>query len=276
MEFSFTAFGAADVLFWRFSGDAEIRISTERHLLGMALQGMFSFEEGGKQIVLAGNAGAIIPPTPQRRLCWIGSTIFAAVSIREQEFAQCVLQMLSITPAAGLGGFQKFDFNAQPGIDFSELAEVFLLGSDDVAPIRLLFAKLILHSLLQKLDGPGAQKNIDHTQSAAPRHVRQAEDYIKSHLSERLGGIMLAGIVKVSPRSLHRGFVNFRGITPARYIQDVRLEAARGLLTNVEGPFDIREIALRAGFKSYPAFWRSFVKKFGVAPSRLRSPRKGT
>jgi transcriptional regulator GlxA family with amidase domain len=184
--------------------------------------------------------------------------------------------MLSITPAIRLGGFRQFNLNAQPGIEFGELAEVLLLGRDDVAPVRLLFAKLVLHSLLQHLDDPGALKGIDHAQSPAPKHVRQAEDYIKGHLSERLGSIMLAGIVKVSPRSLHRGFVNFRGVTPARYIQDVRLAVAHGLLMNVEGPFDIREIALRTGFKSYPAFWRSFVKKFGVAPSRLRSPRRDT
>jgi len=103
-----------------------------------------------------------------------------------------------------------------------------------------------------------------------PRHIKRAEDYIRENLAEPLDNETLARIADVSPRSLYRGFVDFRGISPARYIQDMRLEVVHRLITAADGVRDIKSIAFGVGFRSYASFWRSFVRKFGVSPSQAK------
>ncbi len=56
------------------------------------------------------------------------------------------------------------------------------------------------------------------------------------------------------------------------YINDFRLEEAKRLLDNGYGDHyrSIDEIATLSGFNSYSTFLRSFVKKYGESPSKLR------
>lgn len=103
-----------------------------------------------------------------------------------------------------------------------------------------------------------------------PRHVKRAEEYIAAHLAEDLDNLLLARIAEVSPRSLYRGFVLFRGMSPARYIQDMRLEVAHREVIASGSALDMKAIAASNGFRSYASFWRSYVRKFGAPPSHIR------
>lgn len=54
------------------------------------------------------------------------------------------------------------------------------------------------------------------------------------------------------------------------YINEFRLEEAKSLLDgyDVKHPYSMEEISSLAGFKSYSTFLRSFVKKYGISPSK--------
>lgn len=111
--------------------------------------------------------------------------------------------------------------------------------------------------------------------AAVPRHVKRAEDYLARHLAEPLTMAELASRVGVSVRSLHRGFLDFRGVTPARYVQNLRIEAAHRLMISGSCFMDLRQVAAEVGFGSYAPFWRAYVRRYGRPPSTTRRTNGG-
>jgi transcriptional regulator GlxA family with amidase domain len=57
-------------------------------------------------------------------------------------------------------------------------------------------------------------------------------------------------------------------MTPARYIENVRSEAARDLLETGDEPLMV--VARRAGFGSPESLRRTFARRYGVTPSAYR------
>jgi AraC-like DNA-binding protein len=79
----------------------------------------------------------------------------------------------------------------------------------------------------------------------------------------------LARKFNVSYRSFRRGFARHTGLSPHRYLQEIRLARARTLLS--QSALSIKEIALRAGFEDTQYFCRFFHKKVGMAPTAFRN-----
>ncbi|PWR24634.1 helix-turn-helix domain-containing protein [Zavarzinia aquatilis] len=100
-----------------------------------------------------------------------------------------------------------------------------------------------------------------------PRHVKRAEDYLARHMAQPVTVAELAARVGASPRSLNRAFLRFRGVTPSRYLQNLRIEAAHRLLSSEECLLDLRQVAAEVGFGSYAPFWRAYVRRYGKPPS---------
>ncbi|MEM8651876.1 MAG: helix-turn-helix domain-containing protein, partial [Pseudomonadota bacterium] len=69
-------------------------------------------------------------------------------------------------------------------------------------------------------------------------------------------------------RSNCRLFKKHTGVSPVRYYLDVRLDRARGLITQTELP--ILNVAVACGFSTNAQFSRTYKKRFGIAPSRDR------
>ena len=78
----------------------------------------------------------------------------------------------------------------------------------------------------------------------------------------------LATRVALSPRRLEMLFRQNLGLTPAAYALDLRLAAARRMITDTRHP--LADIALRTGFSSPSTLSRAFRGRFGHAPSSLR------
>ena len=79
----------------------------------------------------------------------------------------------------------------------------------------------------------------------------------------------LAREFNVSYRSFRRAFARHTGLSPHRYLQEIRLARARTLLS--QSSLSIKEIALRAGFEDTQYFFRFFHKKVGVTPTAFRN-----
>lgn len=79
----------------------------------------------------------------------------------------------------------------------------------------------------------------------------------------------LARGFNVSYRSFRRAFARHTGLSPHRYLQEIRLARARTLLS--QSSLSIKEIALRAGFEDTQYFCRFFHKKAGMAPTAFRA-----
>jgi transcriptional regulator GlxA family with amidase domain len=59
------------------------------------------------------------------------------------------------------------------------------------------------------------------------------------------------------------------GITPARYIEDLRLEAARRQIESAAMSFE--EVAVSCGFSSAEVLRRAFERRLGVTPRQYRA-----
>ncbi|MCF7551256.1 GlxA family transcriptional regulator [Pseudonocardia sp. WMMC193] len=71
-----------------------------------------------------------------------------------------------------------------------------------------------------------------------------------------------------SERHLVRVFARETGTTPARYVEQVRVEAARQLLESTELP--LAAIARRSGLGSPDALRRAFLRELGIGPHDYR------
>lgn len=79
-----------------------------------------------------------------------------------------------------------------------------------------------------------------------------------------------ARAVGLTARRLETLFRAELGMGPGAYGRDLRLQAARRMVTDTRHP--LNDIALRAGFSSQGAFARAFRARFGVTASSLRAP----
>jgi AraC family transcriptional regulator len=80
----------------------------------------------------------------------------------------------------------------------------------------------------------------------------------------------VAAAVHLSPFHLARQFKQFTGATPHRYLVQVRVNAARSLLSAGSGQRSLAEVASAVGFADQSHLTRQFKRHFGVTPSRLR------
>ena len=77
-----------------------------------------------------------------------------------------------------------------------------------------------------------------------------------------------ARAVGLSPRRLETLFRQALGTTPAAHALDLRLQAARRMLTDTRHP--LADVALRTGFSSPSTLSRAFRARFGQPPGSLR------
>ena len=79
----------------------------------------------------------------------------------------------------------------------------------------------------------------------------------------------LADRSAMSPRNFARRFREAMGLTPAQYVQRLRIDAARRLLT--EGDLQTGEIAVRCGFGTTETMRLAFRRHLRVAPQQFRA-----
>lgn len=98
--------------------------------------------------------------------------------------------------------------------------------------------------------------------------VRRAIAVMEKHTDVALTIPEICKRLNVSHRHLDRLFKQFIGRTPALHYRDIRLDRARGLVTQTDLP--LSEIAVASGFSSQVHFSTSYRKRFGLPPSADR------
>lgn len=93
-------------------------------------------------------------------------------------------------------------------------------------------------------------------------------DWIRKHLSQPLTVEQLAETACMSPRNFTRTFTAETGVSPARAVERLRLEAARGQVEQTHRTIDA--IAAETGFGDPERMRRAFVRAFGQPPQALR------
>lgn len=93
-------------------------------------------------------------------------------------------------------------------------------------------------------------------------------DHIRSNLQARLDVDALARLACMSPRNFSRCFAAETGVTPARAVERLRVEAAAAALESGNRP--VQQVARDCGFGDPERMRRAFLRTLGMPPSARR------
>ena len=100
------------------------------------------------------------------------------------------------------------------------------------------------------------------------RDIEDVCAYLESHYAERITLEQLAAVAKLNKYTLIRAFTRFKGITPYRYLETIRINRAKTLL---EQGIEPAEAAQRTGFSDQSHFTSYFGRFIGLTPGQYRS-----
>ncbi|EEE01156.1 GlxA family transcriptional regulator [Burkholderia multivorans] len=128
----------------------------------------------------------------------------------------------------------------------------------------------VARELVVFLKRPGGQAQFSAMLSMQRTDDRFGElhAWIAEHLGADLSVPALAERARMSERSFVRHYRASTGRTPARAVEQIRVEAAQRLLGETGWP--VKRIAARCGFGSEETLRRSFVRVLGVSPQEYR------
>jgi transcriptional regulator GlxA family with amidase domain len=132
-------------------------------------------------------------------------------------------------------------------------------------------ALAVARELVVHLKRAGGQRQ--YTERLASRGTEDARiaalsAWMLDHLDADLGVAQLAARCHCSERQLGRRFLGAFGLTPAAYVERLRVEEAGQHL--VAGESHIDRIARSVGFRSTDVFRRAFERHYGIAPREYR------
>ena len=132
-------------------------------------------------------------------------------------------------------------------------------------------ARAVARQLVTYVQRPGGQAQFSaqlQAQRAARDPLRELQGWIGEHPAEDHSVERLAARVAMSPRHFARVFRADVGCTPAAYVEQVRVEAARRLLETTALPVD--DVAASAGFGTPETLRRAFARRVGASPTDYR------
>ena len=132
-------------------------------------------------------------------------------------------------------------------------------------------AKRVASQLVMFFKRPGGQLQFSRKGEAAPSGrsaLQQVQRFIAAHPADDHSVETLAARAGLSPRHFARLFRNEVGMTPAAWVENARVSAARRLLeTGRNAP---KQVAVQCGFANADTLRRSFAKHVGVTPAEYR------
>jgi transcriptional regulator GlxA family with amidase domain len=118
---------------------------------------------------------------------------------------------------------------------------------------------------------PGGQSQFSAQLRAGPATTPSIADlqrWLPDHLDDDLAVDALAARVAMSARNFARVFRRETGVTPATYVEDLRVEAARRLLESTSDT--VATVAARVGFRHAETLHRAFRRRVGTTPDQYR------
>lgn len=131
-------------------------------------------------------------------------------------------------------------------------------------------ALLVARYLVMFLKRPGGQSQFSAylTSNASRPELKDLQAWIMLHLSEDLRVEILAERMCMSPRHFARYFQQETGMTPAKFVELARIDAARHYLGSTR--LSIEVIADKSGFGDPERMRRAFIRHLSINPQSYR------
>lgn len=133
-----------------------------------------------------------------------------------------------------------------------------------------VIANAIAKRLVLYARRPGYQSQFSpvlSAQSHADAPFAQLIEWIRENLAGSLEVPKLAARVSMSERTFLRNFTRSMGVTPARFVETLRLDQARVYLA---AGMSLKEIATKVGYLTGAQLSKAFDRRFGMNPSLFR------
>lgn len=159
-------------------------------------------------------------------------------------------------------GFIYTSAGVSSGIDLA-LAMVEQDYSKDIA-IRVA-RKLVFY-----LSRPGFQAQFGNLLPAyESEHIgKRTQNWLSEHLHEKLDVARIADHMNMSTRNFTRVFHRETGMPPARFVEKLRIEAARKYLEDTD--MSLEQIAEQCGLGGLVSMRRTFLRHLNTTPSDYR------
>jgi transcriptional regulator GlxA family with amidase domain len=178
----------------------------------------------------------------------------------QEQFPKCSIDMDKIFIADG-------QIWTSAGMSAAVDLAVGMIESDHGADLaRTVAGGLVMH---HRRAGGQSQHSALLTLDAKSDRIQTALTYAKRNLRMPLDIEDLARAACLSPRQFTRVFRSETGMSPARAVEALRLEAAKLMLEQSRLP--VEDIAREAGFGNRERMRRAFIRVYGDAPQSIRA-----
>jgi transcriptional regulator GlxA family with amidase domain len=133
-------------------------------------------------------------------------------------------------------------------------------------------ANAVARGMLIFMRRPGGQSQFGayvFNEAKTRKDFRELQAWITSNPGTDLSVEVLADRMAMSPRNFSRLFCQEVGMTPAKFVDRIRLEAARNLLLRSDLPME--SVANKSGFNSSEQMRRAFQRFLNITPQDYRS-----
>lgn len=130
----------------------------------------------------------------------------------------------------------------------------------------------VARAMLIFMRRPGGQSQFSAyvvNEAKTRKDFRELQAYIVSNPDADLSVEKLAERMSMSPRNFSRIFCHEVGLSPAKFVDRIRLEAARNMILQTDLP--VEAVSSRCGYNSSEQMRRSFYRILNVSPNEYRA-----
>ena len=124
---------------------------------------------------------------------------------------------------------------------------------------------LLLLTVLRQGGSPAAKLKTSNSLHSENEIIRRTQQYISTHIREKLSVPIVARMVDVSPSYLTALFHKNLQISPGEYIRRIKLQESKQMIR--ENSMNFTEIAAALQYSTVHHFSRQFKEKFGITPT---------
>lgn len=187
-----------------------------------------------------------------------GSLDYRGFNIRQDVMLELAEE---ITGKRELPGFSKnVIVDEELACYLRPLHQLVMSGSHEFEKEEYLF--LLISMLIEKYGQP-----FECCIPECPQEIERACVFLQEHYTKRICLEQICKCASLSKSTLIRAFTKFKGITPYRYLENVRINEAKKLLEQGAAPI---EAAMRTGFSDQSHFTNFFSSFTGLTPGSYR------
>ena len=147
-------------------------------------------------------------------------------------------------------------------VPLQELHYIIMEEELDFKKEELFF--FLIEQLIEEHTEPNLQSNLENTNI----EIQAVCDYLENNYAEHIVLDELSTIAGMNKYSLLRNFTKLKGITPYRYLENIRVNKAKKLLEKGVEPIDA---AIQTGFVDQSHFTNFFKNFIGLTPKQYQN-----